>query len=111
LEPALFPALAQETATGLAYGLMLEAARLLFLILPFALTMAILRYRLWDIDILVRRTLVYAALTALLALAYLGSIVALQSIVGVFAAGGSTPLVTVLSTLLIAALFVPLRRW
>jgi hypothetical protein len=111
LVPAMFPALAQETATGLTYGLMLETAVLLFLILPFALTIAILRYRLWDIDLLIRRTLVYAVLTALLALAYLGSILALQSIVGVFAGGGKTPLVTVLSTLLIAALFVPLRRW
>jgi hypothetical protein len=72
--------------------------------------MAILRYRLWDIDILIRRTLVYAVLTALLALGYLGSILALQSIVGVFAGQDNTPLVTVLSTLLIAALFVPLRR-
>jgi hypothetical protein len=83
---------------------------LLNLFLPVALAIAILRYRLFEIDVLIRRTLVYAVLTAVLALIYLGSILVLQSIVGVFAGQANTPLVTVLSTLLIAALFVPLRR-
>jgi len=72
---------------------------------------AILRYRLYNIDILINRTLVYGALTALLALIYFGLVFILQSLVR--ALGGQfsqTPLVIVGSTLVIAALFQPLRR-
>jgi len=72
---------------------------------------AILRYRLYTIDILINRTLVYGALTALLALIYFGLVFILQSLVR--ALGGQfsqTPLVIVGSTLVIAALFQPLRR-
>jgi hypothetical protein len=109
---SLFPALAIGTPARFWYELSLNGilGYLLPALIPLSIGIAILRYRLFDIDLIIRRTLVYAALTAMLAAAYLGSILALQSIVGVFAAGGSTPLVTVLSTLLIAALFVPLRR-
>jgi hypothetical protein len=82
----------------------------LILLIPVSIGIAILRYRLFDIDLIIRRTLIYATLTALLALAYLGSILALQSLVDLFAGQGNTPLVTVLSTLFIAALFGPLRR-
>ena len=72
---------------------------------------AILRYRLYNIDILINRTLVYGVLTALLALIYFGLVFILQSLVRALAGEISqTPLVIVGSTLVIAALFQPLRR-
>jgi hypothetical protein len=70
---------------------------------------AILRYRLYDIDLLINRTLVYASLTATLVGLYFGGIVLLQRLFVVFTGEKST-LAVVASTLVIAALFQPLRR-
>ena len=77
--------------------------------LPIAVGVAILRYRLYDIDLIINRTLVYGALTAALVSVYLGGIVVLQ---GAFRAltGQESQLAIVGSTLAIAALFGPLRR-
>jgi hypothetical protein len=83
-----------------------EAITLAFL--PISVGVAILRYRLYDIDIIIRRTLVYALLTAILALVYFGSVLALQRVFITFT-GDQSAVVVVLSTLLIAALFNPLR--
>jgi hypothetical protein len=76
---------------------------------PITITIAILRYRLWDIDVIIRKTVVYAVLSALLALVYLGLIVVLQSIF-VVVSGQQSAISIVISTLIIAALFAPLRR-
>jgi hypothetical protein len=73
------------------------------------IVIAILRYRLWDIDVLIRRTLIYSMLTGVLALAYLGSVLLLQSIFQAITGRAQDQLVAVVSTLGIAALFVPVR--
>ncbi len=80
-----------------------------FAVIGLGLGVAILRYRLYDIDIILRKTLVYAVLSGLLLLVYFGSVLVLQTLVG-RTAGEQSPPVIVLSTLLIAALFAPLRR-
>jgi hypothetical protein len=77
--------------------------------IPIAAGIAIFRYRLYDIDRLVNRTLVYAILTASLVLIYVGSVVGLQYAFRVVS-GGDSNLAVVASTLAIAALFSPLRR-
>jgi hypothetical protein len=79
------------------------------LALPIALAFSILRYRLWDIDVLIRRTLIYSVLTGLLALTYLFSVVVMENLVRTFTGQAQNQLVTVVSTLVIVALSVPLR--
>jgi hypothetical protein len=83
--------------------------RLSFLVLPAGILVAILRYRLWDIDVLIRRTLIYSVLTVVLALAYFGTVLVLESLFRGITGQGQNSLVVVLSTLAIAALFGPLR--
>ena len=76
---------------------------------PIAIGVAILRYRLYEIDLIINRTLVYGSLTATLVALYLGGIVVLQRVF-VLLTGEQSTLAVVASTLLIAALFTPLRR-
>ncbi len=86
---------------------------LLWTILLLSVSIPILRYRLWDIDVIINRTLVYGSLTVLLVALYVGLILALQALVhAVFVTSSLSqePLVIVGSTLVIAALIQPLRR-
>jgi hypothetical protein len=78
--------------------------------LPVAMGIAIVRHRLYDIDLIIRRTLVYSIMTALLALIYLGGIVLFQNLFVTFTGQTQSQLVTVISTLSIAALFFPVRN-
>jgi chemotaxis receptor (MCP) glutamine deamidase CheD len=77
--------------------------------IPISIGIAILRYRLYDIDILINRTLVYGSLTVTLVALYFGGIVVLQRLF-VLLTGQQSTLAVVASTLDIAALFTPLRR-
>jgi hypothetical protein len=77
--------------------------------LPMAVGIAVLRYRLYNIDLLINRTLVYGSLTALLALVYFADIVLFQALFRALT-GQESQLAVVVSTLAIAALFNPLRR-
>jgi hypothetical protein len=77
--------------------------------IPLAVGIAILRYRLYDIDLLINRTLVYGLLTVLLAAVYVGCVVLLQGVLRTLT-GQESQLAVVVSTLAIAALFNPLRR-
>jgi hypothetical protein len=79
------------------------------LLIPLSIGVAILRSRLYDIDVVINRTLVYGSLTATLVLVYAGSVVLLQYLLRALTGQGST-LAVVASTLAIAALFNTLRR-
>jgi hypothetical protein len=86
-------------------------ASLVFAGIPVAVGIAVLKYRLYNIDLLINRTLVYGSLTALLVAVYFGGVTATQAIFRALTGQQNQPqLAVVISTLAIAALFNPLRR-
>lgn len=102
----LVPGLRQSDPLSMAFRLVAFTITLLAeLTIVTSIGFSILRYRLWEIDVIIRRTLIYVALTATLALVYFVSVILLQRLLP-----AQTQLSTILSTLAIAALFSPLRR-
>jgi hypothetical protein len=93
----LIPAYERSEVSGLVFGLAIS-------LIPVSCGIAILRYRLYDIDRIINRTLVYGALTVLLAAVYVGLVVGLGTLIG------ENTIVVAASTLLVAALFRPARR-
>ena len=94
---------------GFVEGFFGDISLILFItFLAASFGIAILRYRLYDIDLVIRRTLSYSLLSILLAGVYFGSVIALQSIVAAIG-DEQSPIITILSTLAIASLFNPLR--
>jgi hypothetical protein len=94
---------------GLFYIIVKPISLLLLLFGPLSWGVAMFRYHLWDIDVLINQTLVYATLTGILALVYISSTVLLQNLLrGII--HQESAIAIVVSTLVIASLFQPLRR-
>jgi hypothetical protein len=103
-----FPSLEPGTLADL---LGIAAASCFMLLIPLSVAVAVLRYRLYDLDPVVNRALVYGSLTVMIALAYWGGVTATQALLrAVTGQEEQSQLAIVASTLAIAALFTPLRR-
>jgi hypothetical protein len=105
------PLLQQNTPEGaLQFQVIITVLTLVFAIIPVTLGIAILRHRLWDIDLIIRRTLSYSFITAALILVYFGMVIIIQVLTERILQWETSHIGTVVSTLTIAALFNPLRR-
>jgi hypothetical protein len=108
---SFFAAGAAGSTDPLLGNLLEDTITLSFGGVPVAIGFAVLKYRLYDIDLIINRTLVYGSLTVMLATVYLGGVTATQALLQTFAGQDDLPqLAIVVSTLVIAALFNPLRR-
>jgi hypothetical protein len=107
---ALAPTRVNLATSFLASTLFKTFVNLWVLFLPIAIGVAILRYRLWDIDIIIRRTLVYLPLTAILAGVFAASIKLLQTLFSPLS-GESSGTATALTTLIVVAAFDPIKGW
>jgi hypothetical protein len=106
---SLIPALGRTDS--LFYLLFIPIRFLMIVALGGSFAIAILHYRLYDIDVIIRRTLIYGALTVILAAVYFALVLGGQSVVrAVLGAREQQPVIVVGATLLVAALFTPLRR-
>jgi hypothetical protein len=110
IPPSLFPELQRHGSHWLLYHLIADpVAAFLLLLMPLSIGASLLRYRLWDIDPIIERTMVYSTLTGSLAVLYFGGVFVFQRIFRAIT-GQQSDVAIILSTLAIAALFRPLRR-
>ena len=110
LIPILFPQVSEPSPARVWYVILGSTfLYVTMLVFPFSMAFSILRYRLWEIDFIIRRTLVYTIVTALLTLLFVGLVAGLQQLI--YRPVGQPPiLVVALSTLAVALLFTPLRQ-
>lgn len=109
----LLPTTATSIYSGSVIGFLIVSNTwvVAVLLIPVAMTTAILRSRLWDIDVIINRALVYGSLTVALAALYFGCVFAAQAVVrAITGQAKSQQIIIVASTLVVAALFTPLRR-
>ena len=107
ITPLVFPA---TQAFSFSVPSFLAASYLVMLLLPLSLAIAMLRHQLYDVDLLINRTLVYGSLTAILSAIYFISVITVQAVItAITGAQRESPLALVASTLLTVALFQPLR--
>jgi hypothetical protein len=108
---AFNPSLAQPTS--LYFVIVDPITNTLIALSAVAFAFAILRYRLYEVDVIIRRTLIYGSLTAILVGVYIAGVIGAQTLVNAVARKPdqpASPVLIVITTLLIAALFQPLRR-
>jgi hypothetical protein len=106
--PELF---SPQVPRNLLYALIPNLVLMSYAGIPIAIGFAVLKYRLYDIDVIINRALVYGSLTVMLAAVYFGGVVGTQAVLGTLTGREQQPqLAVVVSTLAIAALFTPLRR-
>jgi hypothetical protein len=107
---SFFPELNQPGRPRILYTLTSNLAIQVALLFAIScIAVSILRYRLWDIQLIIRRTLQYTLLTSIVALVYISGVVIFQKILEPLTGSTNSPLVTVFTTLGVAALFNPLR--
>ncbi|HVN53923.1 MAG TPA: PDZ domain-containing protein [Anaerolineaceae bacterium] len=106
----VFPGLHSDPVATYAYLLSQRTFYLPLILVPPALAASILRFRLWDVDLIIRRTLIYTLITASLAATYFSLVVFLQWLFRQIS-GEDSNLALILSTLAITVLFAPVRSW
>ncbi len=108
LPVAAFTFLPTDLFTGPVGAVLFPISTMTIILLPIAMAVAILRYRLYDIDLVINRTLAYGALAVIITVIYIGVVVGIGSIVG--RAGQANLILSLVATALVAVAFQPLRN-